>query len=72
MGIIVTVFRSTLEALLHLFVDDGSFAFEIIGVVIVAALVAWFAPGQWFAGGAVLVLGCLGVLTLSVVRAARK
>jgi hypothetical protein len=66
---------STLAAILRdiagLFVDDGSLALAIVGVVVIAAILAALAPAMPLLAGAALVLGCLGVLLVNVRRAAR-
>jgi hypothetical protein len=58
--------------LLGLFVDDGALALEILGVVVVAAIAAALVPDLPLATGAILLLGCVGVLLTSVARAARR
>jgi hypothetical protein len=55
-----------------LFVDDGSLALAILGVVAVAAIVAAFAPDLPLLAGATLIFGCLGVLLINVRQAARR
>ena len=52
-----------------LFIDDGWLAVEIIGVVAVTAVVAVLAPHGHDAAGAVLLIGCLGVLFGNVMQA---
>jgi hypothetical protein len=61
-----------LRELAGLFVDDGSLVLAILGVVVLAAIVAMLAPQMALAAGAVLLLGCLGVLVLNAVSAARR
>jgi hypothetical protein len=55
-----------------LFVDDGSLALAILGVVAVAAIVAALTPDVPLLSGATLLLGNLGVLLLNVIRAAQR
>jgi hypothetical protein len=62
---------ATLRTLAHLFVEDGSLALAILGVVILAALSAFGLPDHPLVAGAILLLGCLGALIVNVVRAAR-
>jgi hypothetical protein len=63
---------AVLRELTGLFVDDGSLVLAILGVVVLAAIVAMLAPHMALAAGAVLLLGCLGVLVLNAVSAARR
>jgi hypothetical protein len=58
--------------LLGLFVDDGALALEILAVVMLAAISVALAPNAPLAAGVILLLGCLGVLSASVARAARR
>ena len=55
-----------------LFVDDGSLALAIVGVVVIAAIVAALAPTLPLAAGATLLLGCVSVLLVNVMRAPRN
>jgi hypothetical protein len=55
-----------------LFVDDGSLALAILGIIAVAALVATLLPDQPLVAGAVLLFGCLAALIANVARAARS
>ena len=57
--------------LLGLFVDDEFLAVVIIAIVALAAVAAWLLQLPALAG-AVLVVGCVGVLVLSAWRGARK
>jgi len=63
---------AALRELLGLFVDDGALAAEILAVVMLAAAAAALVPDVPLAAGAILLLGCLGVLMASVARAARR
>jgi uncharacterized membrane protein len=54
-----------------LFVDDGSLALAILGVVAIAAIVAALTPNMPLLAGAALLVGSLGVLVVNVLRAAR-
>ena len=65
MNILIAVFRE----LAGLFIDDGSLALAILGVVVLAALVVSVMPGVPMAGGGILLLGCLGALLANVLRA---
>lgn len=63
---------NALRELLGLFVDDGALALAIVTTVASAAMVAALVPQVPLAPGGVLVLGCLGALLLSVIRAGRR
>lgn len=60
------------RALIGLFVDDGSLALSILAVVALSALLAFEFADMQIVVGAVLILGCLGVLVINVARAARE
>ena len=68
MSMLVAVARE----LLGLFVDDGSLALAILAVVMLAAISIALIPDAPLVTGAVLLLGCLGVLLANVARAARR
>jgi hypothetical protein len=68
----MNVLGAGLRELLGLFVDDGAFAAEIVLVVMLAAASAALMPNLPLATGAILLLGCLGVLMASVAQAARR
>ena len=67
MSALMSLFRQ----LAGLFVDDGWLAFAILCIVALAAVFALLMPRLSLAGGAVLLFGCLGVLLVNVIRAAR-
>ncbi len=56
--------------ILGLFVDDQGLALAVLGVVVVA-LVAAFGLHASAVAGVVLVLGCLGALVVSTLKAGR-
>jgi uncharacterized membrane protein YdjX (TVP38/TMEM64 family) len=60
-----------LRELLGLFVDDGSLALAIVAIIMLAAIFAALMPGTPLLAGAVLLFGCLGVLLLNTMQAAR-
>jgi hypothetical protein len=64
--------RAVFRELLGLFVDDGSLALAIVAVVVLAAISVALIPDAPLAAGAILLLGCLGVLSANVARAARR
>ena len=68
----MTLLMNVLHELFGLFFDDGWLAPAILGVVLLAAAVAAFAPGLPLAAGGVLLFGCLGVLFGNVVAKARR
>jgi hypothetical protein len=68
MNTLLAVFRE----IAGLFIDDGSLALAILGIVALAAIVATLAPSAPLVAGAILLFGCLGVLLLNVVRAAQR
>jgi hypothetical protein len=68
----MSVLRAVGRELLGLFVDDGALALEILAVVVVAAIAAALVPDVPLATGGILLLGCVGVLSISVARAARR
>ncbi len=54
-----------------LFVDDGALALALVAIIAAAIVAAAMMPGT-LAAGAVLVVGCVGVLVVNVVTAARR
>jgi hypothetical protein len=64
--------RAVMHELIGLFVDDGALAVAILAVVILAAVAGALAPDQTLVAGAILLLGCLAVLSISVAKAARR
>jgi hypothetical protein len=66
----MTALVRILRELAGLFVDDGSLALAIVAVVVLAAAIASLIPG--LLAGAVLVVGCLGVLLTNVMIAALR
>ncbi|MDB5528422.1 MAG: hypothetical protein JWR51_1525 [Devosia sp.] len=64
--------RIAAEELIGMFIDDGSLAlWSVVLIAIVTAAVLWLGfPGLW--GGIALALGCIVILTASVLRAARR
>ena len=67
MNILVAIFRE----LTGLFIDDGSLALAILGVVLLAGLFVSLMPGVPIAAGGILLFGCLGVLLANVLRASQ-
>lgn len=54
-----------------LFVDDGTFAIEIMAVIVIATFVAREFPALHWAAGVILVVGCAGSLIEGVARTAQ-
>jgi hypothetical protein len=65
MNMLIAVFREVAG----LFVDDGSLALAILAVVVFAGVLATLMPDFPLAAGAILLLGCLGVLLANVILA---
>jgi hypothetical protein len=60
-----------LRELAGLFVEDGALALAIAAVVVLAGIVAALVPAALWLSGAILLLGCLGVLVANVLTAKR-
>jgi hypothetical protein len=59
-------------SLAGLFVEDGAFALAILVVVAASGIWAVLFPNATSVSGAILLVGCLGVLLLNVIRARRR
>ena len=68
MNALVAVIRE----LAKLFVDDGSLALTILGIVVLAGIVATLMPDARWAAGAFLLFGCLSVLLANVASTAQR
>jgi hypothetical protein len=68
----MTMLVAALRALLGLFVDDGSLALAILVIVLFSWIFSTLMPDMPLAAGAVLLIGCLGVLFANVMKAARR
>ncbi|HMJ43231.1 MAG TPA: hypothetical protein VK522_13230 [Pseudolabrys sp.] len=55
-----------IRALLDLFVDDRSLALQVLVIVGLAAASAHFLPAVPLAAGAILLLGCPGILLANI------
>ena len=64
MSFIIYVFKE----LLSLFVDDGSLALQVLGLIVVVAVLVKGAGVSGLIGAALLLVGCLVILTLSLRR----
>jgi hypothetical protein len=67
MTLLVTIARM----LLGLFVDDGSLALAILVIVLLSWTFSTLMSDMPLAAGAMLLIGCLGVLFANVMKAAR-
>ncbi|HTN63248.1 MAG TPA: hypothetical protein VL147_17130 [Devosia sp.] len=67
----MTMLRDTAEAIIGLFIDDGSLAlWAVLLIALVTIGVFWLSlPALW--GGGLLLIGCIAILAASVLRAAR-
>jgi hypothetical protein len=68
----MTMLTTAFRMLVGLFVDDGSLALAIIVIVLLSGIVATLMPDLPLATGAVLLVGCLGVLLANVMKAAER
>ncbi len=68
MTMLSTVFRK----LVGLFVDDGSLALAIIVIVLLSWILTTLMPGKPLVPGALLLVGCLGILFANVMKAAQR
>jgi hypothetical protein len=67
----MTMLANAFWMLIGLFVDDGSLALAIIVIVLLSCIFATVMPDMPLAAGAILLIGCLGVLFANVMSAAR-
>jgi hypothetical protein len=68
----MTMLATAFQMLVGLFVDDGSLALAIFMIVLLSWLFATLMPDLPLAPGAVLLIGCLGVLFANVMKAAQR
>jgi hypothetical protein len=68
----MTMLANAFRMLIGLFVDDGSLALAIIVIVLLSWIFATLMPDMPLAAGAILLIGCLGVLFANVMSAARR
>ncbi len=68
----MTILRDVLAELLAMFVSDARLTAAVLALVAAAALLEQTLNQAPLIGGAVLLAGCLGILTGSVLLAARK
>ena len=60
------------QALVGLFVDDGSLAVAILVIVLVSGILSNLMPDMPLVAGAMLLIGCLAVLFANVMKAAKE
>jgi hypothetical protein len=60
-----------LRELAGLFVEDGALALAIVAIVVFAGIIAALAPAASWLSGAILLVGCLGVLVANVLTPKR-
>jgi hypothetical protein len=68
----MTMMATALRMLVGLFVDDGSLALAIIAIILLSWIFATTMADLPLAAGAVLLVGCLGVLFANVMKAAQR
>lgn len=68
----MSMLREIFRELASLFVDDGALALGVLATVAVAGALRALMPDAPLLAGAVLLLGCIGMLLVSVMRAARR
>jgi hypothetical protein len=68
----VNTLAAVLRALTKLFVDDGSFALQVVVVVGLAEISIILFPKIPLEAGGILLIGCLGVLLANVSRASSR
>jgi hypothetical protein len=66
------VLAAALKEVIGLFVEDGALALAVAAIVGLAGLSAALFPAARAAAGAILLLGCLGVLLANVLTARRR
>lgn len=67
----MNLLRDILRELFGLFVDDGSLALAIVGIVVLALMLSGLDAPPLVTGGT-LVIGCLGALAYSVLSMRRR
>ena len=68
----MTVLATAFRMLVGLFVDDGSLALAILLIVMLSWIFSILMPNMPIAAGALLLMGCLGVLLANAVKAAQR
>jgi len=68
----MSILKDVLEELFKMFVSDVRLTLAILTTVLAAAALIDLTILPPLAGGAVLLVGCIGVLLISVLREARR
>ena len=68
----MTMLATSFRTLIGLFVDDGSLALAIVVIVMLSWILRNLMPDVPLAAGALLLFGCLTVLFVNVMIAARE
>jgi hypothetical protein len=68
----MNILRITIRELIGMFIDDGALALWSIALIGVIAAAVEYAGLSGFAGGILLLAGCILILAESTYRAARK
>lgn len=63
---------AALKELTGLFVEDGALALAVVAIVAIGGVSAALFPAAPAAAGAILLLGCLGVLFANVMTARKR
>jgi hypothetical protein len=63
---------AVLRELAGLFVDDGSLALQILGVIVLASASSILLPDIPLTAGIILLFGCLGALFVNVTKIGRS
>ena len=68
----MTMLATAFRMLVGLFVDDGSLALGIIATVLLSGILTSLISDKPLVPGAVLLVGCLGVLFANMMKAAQR
>jgi hypothetical protein len=68
----MTTLAAALRESAGLFVEDGALALAMAAIIALAAVSTALFPAERAASGAILLLGCLGVLVANVMTARRR
>ena len=68
----MNVFKLIVSELVGMFFDDELLAFAVLGVVAIAAILAFVLRAESIVVGAFLLIGCVGVLAASALKGMRR
>jgi hypothetical protein len=68
----MTMLVTASRMLVGLFVDDGSLALAILVIVMLSWIFSILMPDMPLVAGALLLIGCLGVLFANVMKSAQR